>query len=310
MSEAQLHASTLLTLSGLSLSTAKGSPNTVESELELTPSGITGDRHGGKALRQVSLMDAQLARELGATLAHDAPGVHKEHLRVEGLQAMPIQMLDRLHFGDVVLEVTRLPRHAGSGRETCTVRTHGYFARVLQGGRLHAGQSGRRQQRVLDARILTLSDRASAGVYKDLSGPAILESLHDYCAGHGWTLEAQSVLLSDDRLALEGALQAAIVARTMVVFTTGGTGLGPRDNAPEVVLQLADRSIPGIMEHIRCKYGAANPRARLSRGVVAQCGQTLVYTLPGSVKAVAEYMAEIPATLEHALLTMQGLDTH
>lgn len=310
MSEGERAGDVLLTLTGLSLSEAKGAPNTVQTQLELTPAGITGDRHGAKPLRQVSLLDAQLARDLMASPGHDASGVHKEHLRIEGLQGLPIRVMDRLHFGEVVLEVTRLPRKAGGGRETCIVGTHGYFARILHGGSLRTGQTGTWQRRTLSARILTLSDRASAGVYEDRSGPAVLESLRSFCAAQAWSLEAQCALLPDDPSMLESTLLEAIAAHAMVVFTTGGTGVGPRDTTPEVVLRLADRSIPGIMEHIRHKYGTANPLARLSRGVVAQCGTTLIYTLPGSTKAVAEYMAEIPDTLEHLLLTLQGLEAH
>jgi molybdopterin biosynthesis enzyme MoaB len=64
------------------------------------------------------------------------------------------------------------------------------------------------------------------------------------------------------------------------------------------------------MEHIRIKFGVEKPNALLSRSVAAVLGQTLVYTLPGSVKAVGEYMGEILKTLEHLIFTLHGLDTH
>jgi molybdopterin biosynthesis enzyme MoaB len=64
------------------------------------------------------------------------------------------------------------------------------------------------------------------------------------------------------------------------------------------------------MEHIRLKFGADKPNALLSRSVAAVLGQTLVYTLPGSVKAVDEYTGEILKTLEHSLLMLRGLDMH
>jgi molybdopterin biosynthesis enzyme MoaB len=77
-----------------------------------------------------------------------------------------------------------------------------------------------------------------------------------------------------------------------------------------VVTALADKTIPGIMEHIRLKFGAEKPNALLSRSVAAVMGRTLVYTLPGSVRAVNEYLGEILVSLEHAIRMVHGLDAH
>ena len=95
-----------------------------------------------------------------------------------------------------------------------------------------------------------------------------------------------------------------------MIFTTGGTGVGPRDITPDVVTELCDKFIPGIMDHIRLKFGADKPNALLSRSVAGVAGSTLIYTLPGSVRAVQEYMQEILKTLEHLILTLHGLDDH
>ncbi len=73
---------------------------------------------------------------------------------------------------------------------------------------------------------------------------------------------------------------------------------------------LCDKLIPGIMEQIRVKYGSTKPGAVLSRGVAGIIGKTLVYTLPGSVKAVNEYTREILKTLEHLFFTVRGIDRH
>jgi molybdenum cofactor synthesis domain-containing protein len=95
-----------------------------------------------------------------------------------------------------------------------------------------------------------------------------------------------------------------------LIITTGGTGIGPRDITPDVVRPLLTREIPGVMEHIRVKYGMENPKALLSRAVAGAAGKTLVYTLPGSVKAVHEYMTEIIKTLEHTFYMLYGIDVH
>ena len=73
------------------------------------------------------------------------------------------------------------------------------------------------------------------------------------------------------------------------------------DFTPEVVKTVMDKEIPGIMELIRIKYGQEKPNALLSRGVAGVMGNSLIYSLPGSVKAVNEYMSEITKTLQHLI---------
>ncbi len=95
-----------------------------------------------------------------------------------------------------------------------------------------------------------------------------------------------------------------------LILTTGGTGIGPRDITVETVSPLLEREIPGIMEFIRVKYGMENPNALLSRGVAGIIGKALIFTLPGSVKAVDEYLNEILKVLKHAILMQYGVDKH
>ncbi len=73
---------------------------------------------------------------------------------------------------------------------------------------------------------------------------------------------------------------------------------------------MLSKEIPGIMEFIRVKYGTGNPAALLSRGIAGIMGKALIYTLPGSVRAVNEYMTEILNTLEHTFMMQYGIDTH
>ena len=86
--------------------------------------------------------------------------------------------------------------------------------------------------------------------------------------------------------------------------------MGPRDCTPETVESVSDKMIPGIMENIRIKYGKDKPSVLLSRSVAAIAGTTQIYTLPGSVRAVEEYLAEILKTLDHAILMIHGIDAH
>ncbi|HEX2968785.1 MAG TPA: molybdenum cofactor synthesis domain-containing protein [Bacteroidales bacterium] len=157
--------------------------------------------------------------------------------------------------------------------------------------------------------IITLSDRAAKGEYKDLSGPRISDMLTDYFRLMNWDNNITLKIIPDDGVMLSDLLIYSFV-RYNIIITTGGTGIGPRDITVDTVLPLLTKEIPGVMDYIRVKYGADNPGALLSRGVAGIAGKSLIYTLPGSVKAVEEYMTEILRTLRHTLEMQYGVDTH
>jgi molybdenum cofactor synthesis domain-containing protein len=157
--------------------------------------------------------------------------------------------------------------------------------------------------------IITLSDRAFSGAYDDLSGPRIKKKLGEYFAQENVDSNINLALIPDDAGMLRELVKKASDTCNFI-FTTGGTGIGPRDITVETILPLMDKQIPGIMEFIRVKYGTANPAALLSRGIAGVIGKALVYTLPGSLKAVDEYMNEILRTLSHTLQMQYGIDTH
>jgi len=158
--------------------------------------------------------------------------------------------------------------------------------------------------------IITLSDRASRGEYKDLSGPRIEEQVLTFFKDKGFTIEIEKHLIPDDPDLLEKLVSEARDSRVNVIFTTGGTGIGPRDFTPDVVRKMLDKEIPGIMEMIRVKYGMVKPNALVSRSVAGTINSSLVYTLPGSIRAVSEYCSEILPTIIHSLKMILGVDDH
>lgn len=162
----------------------------------------------------------------------------------------------------------------------------------------------------LNVLVITMSDRASAGEYEDKSGPRVREHLETFFqeATIGFAIDQQ--ILPDDADGLRDALSNARDAGVHLVITTGGTGVGPRDNTPEVVLELANKVIPGVMELIRIKYGEDKPCALLSRTVAAVLDATLVYAIPGSTKGVDEYIGELLKTMDHTLCVIHGLEQH
>jgi molybdenum cofactor synthesis domain-containing protein len=157
--------------------------------------------------------------------------------------------------------------------------------------------------------VITLSDRAYRGEYDDLSGPKIKEMITKFFQSEGWSFNIKSTLIPDDASSLKGLLLDAENSCNIII-TTGGTGIGPRDITIETVAPLLVKEIPGIMEFIRIRYGAEKPNALLSRGVAGIIGKSLIYTLPGSVRAVEEYMTEILKTLKHTFYMQFGIDKH
>jgi molybdenum cofactor synthesis domain-containing protein len=157
--------------------------------------------------------------------------------------------------------------------------------------------------------IITLSDRAFRGEYEDLSGPKVKERITEFFTSSGWSFNVKTTLIPDESLILKDLLNEAGNIYN-IIFTTGGTGIGPRDITVETITPLLNKQIPGVMEFIRIKYGTEKPAALLSRGVAGVKGKSLIYTLPGSVKAVEEYMTEIVKTLKHTIFMQYGIDKH
>jgi molybdenum cofactor synthesis domain-containing protein len=158
--------------------------------------------------------------------------------------------------------------------------------------------------------VITLSDRASRGEYEDLSGPAITGFVREYFDAKQIMVDISNVVIPDDPTRLKELLLESRTRAMHVVFTTGGTGLGPRDFTPDVVKSLLDKEIPGVMEVIRVKYGMVKPAALVSRSIAGVMEGTLVYCLPGSRKAVAEYCEVILPTIVHSVKMILGIDDH
>ena len=158
--------------------------------------------------------------------------------------------------------------------------------------------------------VITLSDRASRGEYQDLSGPEIIKLTEQFFVAKKLGCELTSSLIPDDPLQLTALVDDLVNKEFPVIITTGGTGIGPKDFTPDVIGKMLDKEIPGIMEMIRVKYGMEKPNALLSRSIAGVARRSLIYVLPGSVKAVREYCAEILPTLTHSLKMLHGIDDH
>jgi molybdenum cofactor synthesis domain-containing protein len=155
---------------------------------------------------------------------------------------------------------------------------------------------------VIRALAITISNRASAGVYEDKSGPVLADLLAE--AGC-----AVDTLVVPDGDPVEQALLDGVASGYRVIVTTGGTGLTPSDRTPEMTRKVIDREVPGIAESIRAAGVAAGiPSAMLSRGLAGLAGDVLIVNLPGSSGGVKDGMQVLTPVLAHAVDQARGGD--
>ena len=140
--------------------------------------------------------------------------------------------------------------------------------------------------------VVSISDRASAGVYQDKGIPALKDWLTRALKN---PIEWQERLIPDEQAGISAALRELVdEARCALVLTTGGTGPAPRDVTPEATLAVADKVMPGFGEQMRQVSLAFVPTAILSRQVAVIRGRTLIINLPGQPKAIAETLQGLP----------------
>ncbi len=305
-------------IKSVNISEKKGTIKTPVPFITLNEYGVDGDAHAGPWNRQVSLLGTESIEKFEYTAGRKIhPGEFAENMTTSGMELWNCRPLDRFTGDQVELEVTQIGKecHGNSCsifKEVghCVMPKEGIFARVIRPGILRPGTELSYQPKVYNAHIITLSDRAFNGFYQDLSGPRVSELISEFFTLHSSLFTLHSSLLPDDPGMLNVLLEQCKADHTDLVITTGGTGIGPKDITPDVIRPLLDKEIPGLMDHIRLKYGVSKPNALISRSLAGVMGSTLVFALPGSVKAVNEYMQEILGSIWHMIYMIHTLDAH
>jgi molybdenum cofactor synthesis domain-containing protein len=152
------------------------------------------------------------------------------------------------------------------------------------------------------ARVIVASNRASAGVYPDTSGPFLVAGLRDLGC------EVDEPVVVPDGPPVERALRTAVADGVDVVVTSGGTGISPTDATPEMTRRVLDYEVPGIAEAIRGYSLGKVPAAALSRGLAGVSGRTLIVNLPGSKGGAKDGLAVLGPVLQHAVDQLRGGD--
>ena len=286
--------------------------------IELNKTGVAQDAHAGNWHRQVSLLAQESINKFSEQTKRKITfGEFAENITTQGIILHKTAPLDRFIMGDIVLEVTQIGKKCHGDncsifREVgnCVMPKEGIFCRVLKGGKLKAGDQLEYQPRIIKSLIITLSDRASRGEYEDKSGPLLKNLTKDFFKSKNRHYKIATLIIPDNEEQLRTILKKAQEENYDMIFTTGGTGIGPKDITPDVVKPLLTKEISGIMELIRVKYGMEKANALVSRSIAGVMNKTLIYTLPGSPKAINEYCSEIFKTIEHSLYMLNELDLH
>jgi molybdenum cofactor synthesis domain-containing protein len=154
----------------------------------------------------------------------------------------------------------------------------------------------------IDIGILTVSDRASRGEYKDKSGPMMARLIGDHTQ---WRITHKTIV-GDDLDSIKSILFSWCDQGVALILTTGGTGFAPRDLTPEATRLVIEREAPGIAEALRSESMKITKHALLSRAIAGIRGKTLIINLPGSPKAVKENLLFLFPVLPHALELISG----
>lgn len=152
--------------------------------------------------------------------------------------------------------------------------------------------------------IITVSDRASKGLYDDLGGPALKQAAE----GHGWKVSAET-LVPDEKREIQRAIREQITSGCHLILTTGGTGVALRDVTPEAVREIAVRELPGFGEVMRLESMKITQNAILSRNLAAVVDKTLVICLPGKPSGAVECLRFVVGAIPHCVEVLQEVPT-
>src|SRR3954464_6743360 len=152
--------------------------------------------------------------------------------------------------------------------------------------------------------IITISDRASRGLYDDLGGPALKKAAEDY----QWKVTAEA-LVPDEKRDIQRAIREQIAKGCQLILITGGTGVALRDVTPEAVREIAIRELPGFGEIMRIESMKITKNAILSRNLAVVVDKALVICLPGKPSGAVECLAFVVGAIPHCVEVLQEVPT-
>jgi molybdopterin adenylyltransferase len=156
----------------------------------------------------------------------------------------------------------------------------------------------------IETGIITISDRASQGLYDDLGGPALKKAAESY----RWKVIAES-LVADEKNEIQRAIREQISKGCQLILTTGGTGVALRDVTPEAAREIATRELPGFGEVMRAESMKITKNAILSRNLAVVVEKSLVICLPGKPSGAVECLSFVAGAIPHCVEVLREVPT-
>ena len=290
--------------------------------IKLTQFGILNDSHAGKWHRQITLLSKETIDEFAEKMNYKvSEGEFAENITTCELDLAKVKLFDRFIIGDAILEVTQIGKKCHGHTcaifkkiGECIMPKQGVFCRVIEYNnqqKIKKNDEIHLLSSLLKIGIVTVSDSVFDKTRSDITGPKIKKILQEFFSKENFNIEIYNEIVSDDPEMLKSKLINMDNDNFDIIITTGGTGISKRDNTPDVVSNIITKNISGINEFIRVKYGYDNPNVLLSRSISGITkNRTLVYTLPGSVNAIEEYLDIILPTLKHSLCLVNNITEH
>ena len=175
---------------------------------------------------------------------------------------------------------------------------------MIAAGKKHGAHSDAATSMQIQVGIITISDRASAGDYEDLGGPALKQVAQKI----GWHVLAEAIV-PDEMTRIQETIRSFVRQGCGLVLTTGGTGIGPRDVTPEAIRAIMRVELPGFGEVMRAESMKITPNAILSRNLAAVVDQALVIALPGKPSGAVECLSFVQGAIPHGVALAQRTPT-
>lgn len=265
--------------------------------------------------------DEERIRVTATATTHARTGVEMEALTAAAVATLTLYDMLKAVSQEMVIEEIRLLEKTGGKSDihaqgASEMQSEGNTISAVpslcaKGGRLaksgrHGVELGDAQSIPVRAAVVTVSDRCSAGVAQDTSGPAVAELLRRELAAE----VAWSGVLPDEQDQISHKLIELTDQKVELVLTVGGTGCGPRDVTPEATRAVIIREAPGLAEAMRAASAQVTEKALLQRGVCGIRGSSLIINLPGSPRGAVENLGIILPTLSHAVALLRGNPVH
>ena len=156
---------------------------------------------------------------------------------------------------------------------------------------------------IIKVGVVTTSDRASAGIYEDISGKAIMDTFNDYLQNE---IEYVYRCIPDEQSVIEDTLRELANSKCDIIVTTGGTGPAPRDVTTEATEAVCSKLLPGFGEQMRAVSLQYVPTAILSRQTAGICGESLIVNLPGKPKSIRECLDAVFGAIPYCIDLIGG----